>query len=79
MLTEAAQASPALADKPTRSWHTTGAGRQGCRPGLTDQMCGPGFNQRAPPPPPFSPQGAKKLCPQCNTITAPGDLRRIYL
>ncbi|XP_052572228.1 E3 ubiquitin-protein ligase RNF220 isoform X2 [Peromyscus californicus insignis] len=23
--------------------------------------------------------GAKKLCPQCNTITAPGDLRRIYL
>ena len=51
MLTEAAQASPALADKPTRSWHTTGAGRQGCRPGLTDQMCGPGFNQRAPPRP----------------------------
>lgn len=24
-------------------------------------------------------QGAKKLCPQCNTITSPGDLRRIYL
>ncbi|KAM9187201.1 E3 ubiquitin-protein ligase RNF220 isoform X4 [Struthio camelus] len=23
--------------------------------------------------------GAKKLCPQCNTITSPGDLRRIYL
>ncbi|XP_033737234.1 E3 ubiquitin-protein ligase Rnf220-like [Pecten maximus] len=23
--------------------------------------------------------GAKKLCPQCNMITAPGDLRRIYL
>ncbi|KAM7328508.1 hypothetical protein ACRRTK_012600 [Alexandromys fortis] len=23
--------------------------------------------------------GAKKLCPQCNTITVPGDLRRIYL
>ncbi|XP_004621632.1 E3 ubiquitin-protein ligase RNF220 isoform X2 [Sorex araneus] len=23
--------------------------------------------------------GAKKLCPQCNTITAPGDLRRVYL
>ncbi|KAF6111129.1 ring finger protein 220 [Phyllostomus discolor] len=25
------------------------------------------------------PGEAKKLCPQCNTITAPGDLRRIYL
>ncbi len=24
-------------------------------------------------------QGAKKLCPQCNTITSPGDLRRVYL
>ena len=24
-------------------------------------------------------QGAKKLCPQCNMITSPGDLRRIYL
>uniref|UniRef100_UPI00358F1E24 E3 ubiquitin-protein ligase Rnf220-like isoform X1 n=1 Tax=Myxine glutinosa TaxID=7769 RepID=UPI00358F1E24 len=23
--------------------------------------------------------GAKKLCPQCNTITSPSDLRRIYL
>ncbi|XP_037530558.1 E3 ubiquitin-protein ligase RNF220 [Nematolebias whitei] len=23
--------------------------------------------------------GAKKLCPQCNTITSPGDLRRVYL
>ncbi|XP_077572647.1 E3 ubiquitin-protein ligase RNF220 isoform X1 [Stigmatopora nigra] len=23
--------------------------------------------------------GAKKLCPQCNTITTPGDLRRVYL
>ncbi|XP_071148689.1 E3 ubiquitin-protein ligase Rnf220-like isoform X4 [Mytilus edulis] len=23
--------------------------------------------------------GAKKLCPQCNMITSPGDLRRIYL
>ncbi|XP_048377984.1 E3 ubiquitin-protein ligase RNF220-like isoform X2 [Stegostoma tigrinum] len=23
--------------------------------------------------------GSKKLCPQCNTITSPGDLRRIYL
>ena len=23
--------------------------------------------------------GAKKVCPQCNLITAPGDLRRIYL
>ncbi|XP_033821722.1 E3 ubiquitin-protein ligase RNF220 [Periophthalmus magnuspinnatus] len=22
--------------------------------------------------------GAKKLCPQCNTITSPGDLRRVY-
>ncbi|XP_044522203.1 E3 ubiquitin-protein ligase RNF220-like [Gracilinanus agilis] len=27
----------------------------------------------------FRTLGAKKLCPQCNTITAPGDLRRIYL
>ena len=25
------------------------------------------------------PQGNKKLCPQCNTITSPGDLRRVYL
>ncbi|TWW72994.1 E3 ubiquitin-protein ligase RNF220 [Takifugu flavidus] len=24
-------------------------------------------------------QGNKKLCPQCNTITSPGDLRRVYL
>ena len=24
-------------------------------------------------------QGAKKLCPQCNMITSPSDLRRIYL
>jgi hypothetical protein len=24
-------------------------------------------------------QGAKKLCPQCNMITSPADLRRIYL
>ena len=24
-------------------------------------------------------QGAKKLCPQCNTITSPGDLRRVFL
>ena len=24
-------------------------------------------------------QGAKKLCPQCNMITSPNDLRRIYL
>uniref|UniRef100_A0A3P9JP65 E3 ubiquitin-protein ligase RNF220 n=1 Tax=Oryzias latipes TaxID=8090 RepID=A0A3P9JP65_ORYLA len=23
--------------------------------------------------------GAKKLCPQCNTITSPGDLRRVFL
>ncbi|MEQ2272617.1 hypothetical protein XENORESO_003438, partial [Xenotaenia resolanae] len=23
--------------------------------------------------------GNKKLCPQCNTITSPGDLRRVYL
>ncbi|XP_059379591.1 E3 ubiquitin-protein ligase RNF220-like isoform X2 [Carassius carassius] len=23
--------------------------------------------------------GAKKLCPQCNTITSPGDLRQVYL
>ncbi|XP_038640605.1 E3 ubiquitin-protein ligase Rnf220-like [Scyliorhinus canicula] len=23
--------------------------------------------------------GSKKLCPQCNTVTSPGDLRRIYL
>jgi len=24
-------------------------------------------------------QGAKKLCPQCNMITSPSDLRRIYM
>ncbi|TNN46724.1 E3 ubiquitin-protein ligase Rnf220 [Liparis tanakae] len=24
-------------------------------------------------------RGNKKLCPQCNTITSPGDLRRVYL
>ena len=24
-------------------------------------------------------QGAKKLCPQCNMITSPADLRKIYL
>nr|XP_046148515.1 E3 ubiquitin-protein ligase Rnf220-like [Oncorhynchus gorbuscha] len=23
--------------------------------------------------------GAKKLCPQCNTITSPGDLRQVFL
>ncbi|XP_055497627.1 E3 ubiquitin-protein ligase RNF220a isoform X2 [Leucoraja erinacea] len=28
---------------------------------------------------PCSTMGAKKLCPQCNTITSPGDLRRVYL
>ncbi|XP_069794939.1 E3 ubiquitin-protein ligase RNF220a isoform X3 [Narcine bancroftii] len=27
----------------------------------------------------YSAMGAKKLCPQCNTITSPGDLRRVYL
>lgn len=27
----------------------------------------------------FSFQGAKKLCPQCNMITSPSDLRKIYL
>jgi hypothetical protein len=27
----------------------------------------------------FCLQGAKKLCPQCNMITSPSDLRRIYM
>ena len=53
-------------------------GDRAAGPGAHDQICGRGLT-RGPAPAPFSPQGAKKLCPQCNTITAPGDLRRIYL